>query len=146
LGNRQVRFVDATAANDPESLALLLAGLRVDQGSAAAASAVNEPGMGNYIAVYNHREDRGTRLRVFAEGCHSFHDAGHLILTGDRPSHSLLRLVRSRRGQRPVRFVTRARLGASLADIVRTQPEIESVVFCGNAKGLDIPDVWCIRG
>jgi poly-gamma-glutamate synthase PgsB/CapB len=142
VGNRQVRFIDATAANDPESLALLLDGTREHRKVASADGADAWHGTGTFIAVYNHRDDRGTRLRVFAEGCPGLQNAAGLILTGDRPSLSLLRLVRSRRGPRPVQFVGRARLGAALADMVRTQPETAWIMFCGNTRGLDVGSLF----
>jgi poly-gamma-glutamate synthase PgsB/CapB len=137
LGDRQVRVVDATAANDPESLAILLAGAAMDNRVAQRGGAAGGSDSGDVVAVYNHREDRGLRMREFANGCSLIQNAAHVVVTGARPSLPLMRLVRARRGPRPVRFVARARLRAALADIARTQPECPNVVLCGNTKRLD---------
>jgi poly-gamma-glutamate synthase PgsB/CapB len=137
VGGREVRVLNASAANDPESLAILLEGL---QASVHGADAREAGGLDatRLIAVYNHRDDRGMRLLVFGDHCRFIQDAVELIVTGDRPSRSVMHVVRSRRGKRPVRFVPRARLGPALDDIVRASPVVAGIVFCGNTRGLDV--------
>jgi poly-gamma-glutamate synthase PgsB/CapB len=137
VGGREVRFVDATAANDPESLTLLLDGLQASQ-DAAVAGAASRSDIARLVAIYNHRDDRGLRLRAFADHCPHILNAVELVVTGDRPARSLMRFVRTRRGAKPVRFVPRAQLSPALDDIMRAQPAVKSIVFCGNAKGLDV--------
>jgi poly-gamma-glutamate synthase PgsB/CapB len=144
MGGRRVRVVDATAANDPESLALLLGGAeapRDDGGSGSAGGPAGQSDAGRLIAVYNHRDDRGMRLRAFADECRDIQTAAHLVVTGDRPSRAVMRRVRLRRGPRPVRFVPRGRLGSALEDLLRAQPAVSEIVFCGNTKGLDVRSV-----
>ena len=144
VGGRRVRVVDATAANDPESLALLLGGAeapRDDNDSGSAGDPAGQCDAGRLIAVYNHRDDRGTRLLAFADHCRDIQNAARFVVTGDRPSRSVMRRVRLRRGPRPVRFVPRGRLGPALEDLLRAQPAVSGIVFCGNTKGLDVRSV-----
>ena len=85
LAGRAVPFVDATAANDPESLDLLVGDLDT----------------AGLVVVYNHRADRPDRLRCFAARSRLVRQASYLVLTGDRPSLTLLRTVRRLSRQPP---------------------------------------------
>lgn len=136
VGGRQVRIVDATAANDPESLELLLAGIRANDGSARDLPITSR--LAGWVAVYHHREDRPLRLRDFAAMSQFIQSACRLVVTGDRPGVTLWRFVRVRRGGRPVEFLARRRLAGGLARIFENGPDASGVVFCGNTKGFDI--------
>ena len=135
---REVRVVDAAAANDPESLDLIMAGHFASDPSGVGDRDRFQRELSNWVAVFNHREDRPLRLRVFAEASLVIQRAGRLILTGDRPPHTLLKRVREVRGCRPVTVARRGRLASALGQILRTSSESVGVVFCGNTKGLDI--------
>jgi hypothetical protein len=132
VGTTALRCLDATAANDPESLDLL-------------ASADRPPG--NCVCVYNHRSDRPERLRLFAQKSATVRSADVLLITGERPSawlmHELQRALATTAGKRnryslagSVRFVSAARV----LDVLRAMPEanrLGRVVFCGNTRGMD---------
>jgi hypothetical protein len=137
VGGREVRFVDATAANDPESLTLLLACASGGRRGAKDAPVVGAD-IPDWIAVYNHRDDRPVRLRVFIDASPLLRRSAHLVLTGDRPSFTLLKRVRGARCHRPATFVNRMRLAGALTEIVRSRPEATGIAFCGNTKGLDV--------
>jgi hypothetical protein len=137
VGGREVRVVDATAANDPASLTILLDAGRAP-GDSAEADEAGGSDAARLVAIYNHRHDRETRLLVFGDQCRLIRDAVEVVVTGDRPSHPVMRLVRSRRGMKPVRFIRRGRLVQALDDLVSVRPEVSGIVFCGNTKGLDV--------
>ena len=142
IGGRSVAFIDATAANDPESLALLLTGTASSQRPPTNALPADSEDPANQMVVYNHREDRAERLRVFATDCQYLQHARYLVVTGDRPSVALLRLARARRGGRPVLFAARRHLREVLARLVQTAPEVTRIVFCGNTRRLDVSSVF----
>jgi poly-gamma-glutamate synthase PgsB/CapB len=116
------RWIDATAANDPVSLARLIP-------AAAGADPV--------VAVYNHRDDRGPRLRSFLLHGGIVAEAGTLVITGARPAFTLWRQARRQRRGRETVFVPRGRLGRWLAD----HRAARSLVFCGNTRGIDVSRV-----
>jgi poly-gamma-glutamate synthase PgsB/CapB len=121
-------WVDASAANDPESLARL-----VDVSPAVGRDGPEPP----RIVVYNHRPDRGPRLSCFADRSPTFADASRLVVTGARPAWTLWRHLRlGQHRARPV-FVPRARLASWL----RPRAAGAAIIFCGNARGLDVPDL-----
>jgi gamma-polyglutamate synthase len=141
IGGREIRVVDATAANDPESFELLIAGAGANDSSAHDMPVALRPA--EWVAVYHHREDRPLRLRDFAESSPFVRNACRLVVTGDRPGVMLSRFVRARRGGDPVEFLAPKRLADGLARILETRPGVSGVVFCGNTKGFDIR---CARG
>lgn len=105
--------LDASAANDPESLDLLLAPYRTAER--------------RFLFVYNHREDRPERLRTFlAAGL-----PGETVLTGDSPGAVLRRIDPSARPRR----LNARRLAGWLAERAR-EPDPPLIVLCGNTKGL----------
>jgi gamma-polyglutamate synthase len=115
-----VAWIDATAANDPESLALLLG-----------AEGHGRPS----VLVYNHRDDRVTRLVTFAAQSGEFRRAARLVITGARPPRSVWqRLARLGRTE-AADFVAARALPAWL----RAHGRGSTVTFCGNARGLDVP-------
>lgn len=121
LGGRTVPFVDATAANDPESLDLL-------------AADVDTAGL---AVVYNHRADRPDRLRCFAAQSRTVRQAAFLAVAGDRPSLTLWRTLRSCRGTLPLRRVSSKALPGALAQLAAEPGSVKSVLFCGNTKGFN---------
>lgn len=112
-----IRWVDATAANDPDSFNQLL-------GSAD----------DHDVVVYNHRADRCPRLATFATDAPLLSRAAQLLVTGERPPLTVWRLLRGIRAGRPLRFVRTPDLSAAIGGGRRDL----RVVFCGNTKGLDV--------
>ncbi len=142
IGVRDVSVVEASAANDPESLEMILAGLAENPSSANSANCADmQPDLSSWVAVYNHRDDRALRLRSFADASAVVRRAGHLIMTGDRPCRSLVARVQQARGGRPVSFCKRRRVTRTLAQVLSKQPETAGVVFCGNTKGLEVRSI-----
>jgi poly-gamma-glutamate synthase PgsB/CapB len=117
-----LHWLDATAANDPESLALVASG-----------EPVLERAPGDWLVVYNHRGDRGARLLTFAAHSALLGSAPFVIVTGERPPLTAWRALVDARQQGPTEFVpTRA-----LAARVRRAAPGSRLVFCGNTRGLD---------
>lgn len=121
-----LRWLDATAANDPESLRAL-----------ADPAPAQSGGRGPDIFVYNHRADRGARLACFARDSEILAGADHVIVTGARPPWTVVRALRGARGARDTRYVPRRRLPACL----QGQPPGTRVVFCGNTRGIDVAEI-----
>ena len=113
------RWVDATAANDPVSLERLVPLAAIE---------------GPVVAVYNHRDDRGPRLRSFLRHPGVVSTAGTLVITGSRPAWTLWRRVRRERGGRETLFVTPGQLAAWL----NGHEAPAHLVFCGNTRGIDV--------
>jgi hypothetical protein len=124
LEGRPVRWLDATAANDPESLAALVR--EFGAGAAAAGS--------HRVVVYNHRGDRGPRLSCFAAHSNILARADRLVVTGARPPWTVWRALRRGRPHDSTRFVPARRLAARL----RREPGVSDLVFCGNTRGFDL--------
>jgi len=128
-GPCRVAWLDASAANDPESLDLL---------------AMTGGGQPNDLVVFNHRADRPLRLVAFAEASRTFQSARHVIVTGDRPA---LTLAHRLRRLRPVQagacdVVPRRLVAGAVADLLAPVPcPFERVVFAGNTKGLDVAPI-----
>jgi poly-gamma-glutamate synthase PgsB/CapB len=122
-GGRSLRWLDATAANDPDSLRML-----VDASAA-------KPGD---LVIYNNRADRSPRLACFAAASPTLGRAPRLVVTGARPPLTVWRRLRRARGERgregPLDFVPRRRL----AGLLSTAPRDAGVIFCGNTRGLDL--------
>ena len=121
VAGRRVGYVDATAANDPQSLGLVL-GDRRD----------------GAIFVFHHRADRPARLGQFCEAAPWARAGDSVIVTGDRPDWATWRRLRAglpggRASFTPARAVA-ARLRRRLTD----SPPAGVVVFCGNTKGIRV--------
>ena len=130
LPRGQLRWLDATAANDPESLALLLEEFEPWHGSPRG-TVVPRP----RILVYHHRDDRGPRLECFARHCAAFASSDHLVVSGARPPLTLWKMLTRARAAGTTEFVTTGRLAAWLM----AHAGNAAVVVCGNARGLDVP-------
>ncbi len=113
-------FLDATAANDPESLASLL------ESEEASASRPR-------LFVFNHRADRPVRLAQFAASNVWSRPSDLVLVTGDRPDLMTMRRLPRRQGSAPA-FVPSRRLSQALS----ATPGEWVVVFCGNTKGFDL--------
>jgi poly-gamma-glutamate synthase PgsB/CapB len=118
LAGRPVPLLDARAANDPESFALLCR-------TSTLLSSVTGP----VLAVYNHRHDRPDRLRRFVPSFAALPGA-RVLLTGDRPALGLTRAARRATGQ-AFPFVPVGRLRAAVEE-----SGAGAVVLCGNSRGL----------
>jgi gamma-polyglutamate synthase len=125
-----LRWLDATAANDPESLALLLEEFEPWRGSPRERGAALRR-----IMVYHHRDDRGPRLECFARHCRAFALADRLVISGARPPVTLWKMVTGGRAVDTTEFVGTRRLAAWLA----AHAGDAAVVVCGNTRGLDVP-------
>ena len=142
FAGRSVPFVDATAANDPESLDLLLADLQAGNELPPGGSHLWTRDAAGLIVVYNHRADRPERFRCFAARSTPLRRAAHVLVTGDRPSLTLLRLVRRCRNGRLLHVAARSALVTDLARLVVAAPAVETILFCGNAKRLDVSSLF----
>lgn len=123
VAGREVALLDARAANDPESFALLCRG-----------SALLLAADGHVLAIYNHRHDRPDRLRRFVPSLAALPGAS-VVLTGDRPALGLARSARSAAG-RPFPFVPVGRLRAAVEG-----SGAAAVVLCGNTRGFPVEAV-----
>jgi poly-gamma-glutamate synthase PgsB/CapB len=130
LRRSEARWLDATAANDPESLALLLEAFEPWHG-APRHRHVGHP----RVLVYHHRGDRGPRLECFARHCAAFAQADHLVVSGARPPLTVWRTLKRGRATGTTEFVTTGRLAAWLS----AHAGGAAVVVCGNTRGLDVP-------
>ena len=129
LRGGEIRWLDATAANDPESLDLLLEEFgpwreAVDQRTAGPAR----------IVVYHHRDDRVPRLDCFANHSRAFAAADNLIVSGARPPLTVWRRLARKRSAGGLAFVAAADLPGWLSARAPA-----TVVFCGNTRGLVVP-------
>jgi poly-gamma-glutamate synthase PgsB/CapB len=131
LRNGESHWLNATAANDPTSLAVLVDGVSAtDQ---PRGSAPRPP----LVLIYNHRADRAPRLDCFARESRDFRDADLLIITGSRPPRTVWRRLSAARGGRAPDFVP----PRQLAHWLHARASGCSLVFCGNTRGLDVPRV-----
>ena len=118
VDGRPLSYVDASAANDPQSLALVLG----ERPQAA-------------IFVYHHRADRPARLGQFRDAPPWSRQDDALIVTGDRPDWTTWRSLRARLpGGRTVYWRRRA-LAAGLRLRLAGPAAPSLIVFCGNTKG-----------
>jgi gamma-polyglutamate synthase len=120
-GARSVEAIDASSANDPESLQRLLADVRED----------------GRLFVFNHRGDRPTRLAQFSASPLLAAAGSDLLITGDPPAWSTRRTLRLTRGGRPLEFISRTGLARAVG--ARIAGDASTVILCGNARGLDVP-------
>jgi poly-gamma-glutamate synthase PgsB/CapB len=128
IRNREIRWLDATAANDPESLDLLLN----EFGPWRKAVGERRAG-GARIVVYHHRDDRVPRLTCFAQHSGAFAASDHLIVSGARPPLTVWHRLAQKRPAGGLTFVASAELPAWLAARASA-----TVVFCGNTRGLAV--------
>jgi hypothetical protein len=119
-----VDYVDASAANDPQSLGLIL-GSRRD----------------GALFVFQHRADRPARLAQFGEHAPWSLDADALIVTGDRPDWSTWSRLRRQLPAGRAAFRPQRGLAAELRRRLAPPSAPSLVVFCGNTKGLHVDAV-----
>jgi poly-gamma-glutamate synthase PgsB/CapB len=118
VGARRVEYVDAAAANDPESLERLL-----------------RPRTRDAVFVFYHRLDRPVRLRQFGDAAPWNRPADRVVVTGDRPDWTTWRRLRRQIPASRLAFERPSRLAGRLARYARTPEEPGLLVFCGNTKG-----------
>lgn len=116
----EVGYTDATAANDPESLARVLG---------------HRPAPARF--VFHHRADRPYRLRQFLDAPPWHRPGDTVIVTGDRPDWMTWRRARAALGPGRVAYCPPAALAATLRVAVPAKGAAHPVVFCGNTKGFD---------
>ena len=131
IGRLEVAWIDATAANDPESLDLLVTG-------PPASVPLQSRGTAAVLTVYNHRADRPDRLRTFARFSATFRNSAAVLLTGDRPGLTLLAAVRRSCPGVDIRFVGRRGLATAIATRAG-ESHAGRVIFCGNTRGFVHP-------
>jgi len=119
VAGRPVEYIDASAANDAESLQRLIA-----------------PRQQDALFVFNHRRDRPLRLRQFGDAAPWSRLADRVVVTGDRPDWTTWRRLRKRLPGPRLAFEPRSRLAAGLGTRLRGPASGGLVVFCGNTKGL----------
>jgi gamma-polyglutamate synthase len=121
VAGRRVDWVDASAANDPQSLGLVL--------GARAAGAV---------FVFQHRADRPARLGQFGEAAPWSQHGDAIIVTGDRPDWLTWRRLRDRTEDgRPV-FTPARGIVAEIRRRLTGAAAPALLVFCGNTKGIRV--------
>lgn len=126
VAGRTLTIIDGSAANDPESLALLLA---------------EAAGAGERLFVFNHRTDRPLRLRQFA-GAPLWKEPGvSVLITGDTPDCATRKVVGLALGPVRLGFAPLPVLARTLRDQLARETSISSVVFCGNTRHLDVGTV-----
>jgi poly-gamma-glutamate synthase PgsB/CapB len=133
LRRGDARWLDATAANDPESLAIL-----IDAFEPWRDRSCHGDGVSRKILVYHHREDRAPRLDGFARHSDALQAADHVVVTGARPPHTVWRSLVARRAAGTTAFVATGRLAQWLAEHAAGA----AVVMCGNTRGLDVPRLF----
>ncbi|MCX6543387.1 MAG: poly-gamma-glutamate synthase PgsB [Acidobacteria bacterium] len=121
VGTRDRTVVDATAANDPDSLDAIL-GRRTTP----------------HLFVFQHRADRPFRLRQFADAVPWRHPEDVVLLTGDRPDWQTWRRVKRGLGSRRASIIPTRRLAETVRRMLVTLPAASAVVCCGNTRGFDI--------
>jgi poly-gamma-glutamate synthase PgsB/CapB len=129
LRRGEIRWLDATAANDPESLDLLL-----DEFGPWREAMDDRAAGRTRIVVYHHRDDRVPRLDCFAEHSRAFAAADLLIVSGARPPLTVWRRLARKRPADGLAFVAAADMPGWLA----ARPSA-TVAFCGNTRGLGVP-------
>ena len=129
LRGGEIRWLDATAANDPESLDLLLDEFPPWR------EAMDERAAGRTrIVVYHHRDDRVPRLDCFAEHSRAFPAADLLVVSGARPPLAVWRRLARKRPADGLAFVAAGDMPGWLA-----ARRSATVAFCGNTRGLSVP-------
>lgn len=118
--DRPVDVIDATAANDPESLRHLV-GRMTDTA----------------LVVFNHRADRPLRLWQFAEAGVWADPGLTLLITGDRPDWWSARRARRALDRPQLPFVRRADLVPHLRAVAANLPALRTIVLSGNSKQIE---------
>ncbi len=121
LGDRDLAYINAAAANDPESLQSLV---EAQAGNPAA----------RRVFVFNHRDDRPTRLAQFGNSGVWSRPGDLVVVTGNRPDAFTWRRLVLGGARDRVQYVPAARLASRLAASDRD----DVVVFCGNTRGLSL--------
>jgi len=121
VGAREMPVVDATAANDPDSLDAIL-GRRTTP----------------HLFVFHHRADRPFRLRQFADATPWHHPDDVVLLTGDRPDWLTWRRVRRGLGSQRASVVPTRRLADAVRRTLSARPATSAIVCCGNTRGFRI--------
>jgi poly-gamma-glutamate synthase PgsB/CapB len=121
VGAHPMVVVDATAANDPDSLAAILG-----------------PRTTPHLFVFHHRADRPFRLRQFADAIPWHHPDDFVLLTGDRPDWLTWRRVGRGLGSARASVVSTRRLADAVRRTLAARPATSAVVCCGNTRGFDI--------
>jgi poly-gamma-glutamate synthase PgsB/CapB len=123
MAGRTVTVVDASAANDPESLGMIVNELRR---------------AGHMLYVFNHRMDRPVRLRQFADAPLWQHAGASVLITGDTPDYLTRRQVSRRLGPTHVTFVTPPDLARAIRAHVASDAAVDHVIICGNTKHMAV--------
>lgn len=118
---RRVAYLDASAVNDPQSLALVLGERR----EAA-------------LFVFHHRADRPARLGQFHAAPPWSRDDDTVVVTGDRPDWTTWRRLRARMPGDRTAFSPRRAVAAELRRRLAGPVPPSLVVFCGNTKGAGV--------
>jgi gamma-polyglutamate synthase len=121
-GAGRARWLDATAANDPESLAQIVQAWS------------SRPSAQDLTVVYNHRADRSPRLASFVCRAEVMTAAHAVIVTGARPPWTVWRALRRARTPGTTAFVA----PRALAGRLRRLPPGAGVLFCGNTRGFQL--------
>jgi poly-gamma-glutamate synthase PgsB/CapB len=129
VGARPVDVIDASAANDPESLRQIVGRLGASD-----------------ISVFNHRADRPLRLVQFAESGVWADPLGRVIVTGDRPDWWSAWRARRVMGRPGLTFVALDQVGSWLRSALADGAATRTVVLCGNSKRLDPPAIAASLG
>ncbi len=116
------RWLNALAANDPESLKQLLEEQRPQF--------VPD----RTLAIYNHRGDRANRLKEFAAMHFGGLAASTVWVTGDRPPWFLWRAA-NRLHAGGLRYIRPSALRGAMAAL---PDPIDAIVLCGNTRGFDV--------
>jgi poly-gamma-glutamate synthase PgsB/CapB len=124
VAGRRIEWVDASAANDPLSLGLVL-----------------EPRHRDALFVYHHRADRPARLGQFSESAPWARPGDAVLVTGARPDWMTWRRVRRRLPGGRAAFAPQAQLAAELRRRLAAPSSPAVVVFCGNTKGMRVDAV-----
>jgi gamma-polyglutamate synthase len=133
FAGRGTPYLDARAANDPESLQQILEAFFKDFPEHA-------PKAGNpWILLYNHRADRPERLRSFLKSGFFLNRDLHFLISGDLPCRTLQWETTKALGKTSGSFIHRARLARHLEELSFVPG---GIVFCGNARGLDPHTLW----
>jgi len=115
-----VDYIDATAANDPESLVRVLG---------------DRPGPACF--VFHHRADRPFRLQQFAQSPPWRSPGDTVVVTGDRPDWMTWRRVRASAPSARPAYCPPDALPGVLRRVVARPGGPLPLVFCGNTKGFE---------
>jgi len=133
---RGVGWLDATAANDPESFDAIVADAEDEAPTTTSPRPIRRPE--SLLVVYNHRADRPLRLEAFARASRRFRQAHQVLITGDVPAWTSTRGLGRLCPGVPFEVVPRKRVAAALANLLAGErAAFDRVVFAGNTRGFD---------